>query len=372
MSTQLTKTEKLIAGVIFAAIAAFIFMFMQISQRSGAKISSQFETTHAIDYKMARPEQLYSEYTLEGRELEQSYEALTPAEQKLSRKKQALIAKAKIETKKKAEIKKKQVAAATAKAKAMAKTRAQVAAAARESQLAKFQGKTSAENARTDQTQPYNSDYNPAAQPPGDSVAPLVKSTSKKSFAEWRTLIFDKPTAETMGLFIAAYRKNEVTMTEYQALAQDLLDQTEPKLKGLGLMALRSVPSLQSYSQLVHAQASLNETYQAYVEQSLLSYLQPHNLTYLIQAIGTRDKLVLMKSLTLLNINLTKLSQGDQSGFIDPRSRREDSNVTLSMASFRGLLPNLGQIGSSQDQELSGLAQQIVTLIQSANHVAQN
>lgn len=374
MESNLTRTEKWIAGVAFVAIAIFVFMFALISQKSGGKISSQFETANSINYKMARPEQLYSEYTLNGRELEQIYEGLTPEEKKLSPRKQALIAKAKLAIKKKEELKKKQTASAEAKAQILAKARTQ--AQVRQAQLAAAQkisykgasGHAEAAPAQ-DSYQNYNNDPAPRSAA-GDSVD--AKKVTKKSFAEWRSLIFEKPTSENLSLFVAALRKNEVSMTEYQVLAQDLLDQTDVRLKALGLQALRSVPSLQSFSQLVHAQSTLPETYQSYVDQALQSYVQPQNLQYLNQALATRDKVVILKSLNLLQTNLTLLSHGDQSGFTDPRSRREDAATTLTMASFRSLIPTLTSIGSAGDQDLSGLAQQVMELIQSTNTIAQS
>ena len=368
--TNLNKTEKVIAGVALSAIAVFIFMFFQISKSSGSRLSKQFESANSINYKMARPEQVYSEYTLNGRELDQTYEALSPAEKKLmNKKKQALLVK-ELTKKKKEELKKNQIAAATAKAQVMAKTRAQVAAAARESRVAQAEyKKVTSERA---QAEAYsNQSYNNQTAKSPDAPDADPKAVAKKSFAQWRTLLFDQPTSENLGAFITAYRKNEVTMTEYQAMAQDLLDQNDEKLKGFGLQALRSVPSFQSYSQLVHIQSTLSATLQSYVETSLLAYLQPQNLGFLNQALASSDKVVLLKSLTVLSANLEKLNQGDASSFSDPRTRGA-SSTGVTMNTFRTLLPSLGTISSSQDQELAAIAHSLVTLINQANSVAIN
>lgn len=369
--TNISKTEKVIAGVALSAIAVFIFMFSQISKSSGSKLSSQFESAHSINYKMARPEQTYSEYTLNGREFDATYEALTPEEKKkvVAKKKLALVTKKKSEIKK-AELKKKQVAAATAKAKTLAKTRAQQVAAAREARAQTAELKKVA--AAPVQQQAYNNqNFNnqQAAAPADEDIDP--KLPPKKTFAQWRALMFDKPTTETLTAFIAAFRKNEVTMTEYQAMAQDLLDQPEEKLKALGLQALRSVPSFQSYSQLVHIQGSLSANLQSYVNSALNAYLQPQNLGYMNQALASSDKMVLVKALVMLNESLTKLAEGDASAFADPRSRgATGSGVT--MASFRSLLPTLGNLSNSQDQDLAPLAQNLMNLISNSNNVALN
>jgi hypothetical protein len=155
-------------------------------------------------------------------------------------------------------------------------------------------------------------------------------------------------------------------------MAQDLVDQTDPKLKALGLMALRALPSLTSLSQLVYLNAASIGAYQAYVDQTILAYLAPQNITYLSQALLTQDKALKVKVLTLLSVNLTKFSQGDLTGLEDPRSRRDGEATVFSMANYRSLVPVLAQLLKSQDQELAALASQVTSVIQSSNNLAQN
>lgn len=368
MEMNLTKSERTIAVIALVVITVFVAMFIQVSR--GNKAEPLFTSGSAIDYTMARPEQAYSEYTLEGRELDQSYEALPAAQQpvQLDKRKKELIAKKAAETKKKEDVKKKQVTQA----------RAQETKIKEQLQNQKYAEKNRERTEVKNESRPVNSVNNQgngnatvvAPAPVADNRTQQPKP--KKTFAEWRTQLFATPTTETMAIFIAAYRKNEVTATEFQAMAQDLVDQSDVKHKAIGLMALRSAPSLASLSQLVHLQPAALGSYQSYVEQSILSYLQPQNIQYLNQALATKDKVLVAKSLNILSANLIKFSQGDLAGLVDPRNRREGEVVTFSMNSYRALLPVLGQLGSSQDPEFSGLAQQITALIQTSNNVAQN
>ncbi len=362
---NLTKSERTIAIIALVVIAVFVAMFIQLAR--GSKAEPLFTSGSAIDYTMARPEQAYSEYTLEGRELDQSYEGL-PQSQKpaqLDKKKKELIAKNANDTKKKEDTKKKQVVQARA---LETKIKEQL-----QNQKYADRSRDSAEAKRD--SHPVNNVNNQnngnatadAPVPVSDNRAPVK---AKKTFLAWRTLLFAAPTSENLALFIAAYRKSEVTVTEYQAMAQDLVDQSDVKLKAIGLMALRSVPSLVSLSQLVHLPATALGSYQSYVEQSIMTYLQPQNIQYLNQALATKDKVLVAKSLNILSENLQKFSQGDLASLIDPRNRREGEVATFSMNSYRALLPVLGQLGSSQS-EFSALAQQITALIQTSNNVAQ-
>ena len=108
MGMNLSKGEKAIALSAVAVIAVFFAAFTQLNKRS--KVDSTFETDSKINYNMARPEQPYSEYTIEGREIDQYYEGLPESqrEKAMSKRKKDLIAKKQAETKKKEEQKKKQ------------------------------------------------------------------------------------------------------------------------------------------------------------------------------------------------------------------------------------------------------------------------
>lgn len=375
MGLNLTKGEKAIALSAVAAVTVFFAAFTQLSKRS--KVGSTFETDSKINYNMARPDQPYSEYTIEGREIDQFYEGLPASEREkvMTKRKKELIAKKQAETKKKDDQKKRQAVAAKQKAAAQARAKQQQLQQAKASaeqvdlknRLKDFKDSNLSKNNQN------NQNYSAAAFNNNQANAqnPEVQPKNKKTFAEWRELIFATPTSESIGQFIAAYRKSEVSVTELQAMATDLLDQEQSQLKGLGLMILRSVPSLASLSQLVHVE-NLPQELQSYVDQAYIAYFYPQNLTYLNAALATRDRQLVSKVLNLLNTNLTRLSQGDQSGFIDPRNRRNGDVGAFSMANFVSLMPNLGALSGSQDAELATLAQQVAALIQSSNNIAQN
>lgn len=374
MKTMLTKTEKTIAITAVIAISTFFAVFMQVSRET--KSSLKFDSVENIDYTMARPDQVYSEYTLDGRELDRSFEGLPveKSEVKIDKKKKELIDKKVAEAKKKDEVKKKQTLATKAQQQVQTQTKL------KEQQIQQLKAQAAVEKNNSKRDSVVNSTYynnsqsaqiNNTVKQQNDSNTPDAKS-NKKTFAEWRNILFTKPTTDNLALFVAALRKNEVSVTEYQVMAQDLISQNDAKLKGLGLMALRSAPSLESLSQLVHLEVATLGNLQSYVDQSLNAYLQVQNLRYLNQALATKDKKLVSSTLSLLSVNLTKFDQGDFSGLIDPRNSREGEVVKFSIASYKLLLPVLTQIGSSEDPELKVLAQQIASLIQSSNNVAIN
>jgi hypothetical protein len=375
MEIHLNRSEKIIAILAVSAAVAFILMFMQINLRSNYS-NAHVNTRAQINYEMARPEEAFSEYSLSGREIDQVYEGLQKKE--IAKALETKSKKPQTEAEKKSELaKKKDEAAKKLAVEAQSnQNTAQVKKLAEQSQKNTRETESDFYNKDTSQDVPYSNSQVVAqksytytqAQAPLDS-----KAKAKKTFAEWRSLVFSQPTRENLNLFLEAYRKNEVTSAEMQALAQDLIDQNDDKLKGLGLYALRAAPSLASLSQLVHIETNINATFKTYVDQAYLTYLQPQNVEFLNQALQTKDKTLVLKSLNLLGVNLQKVSKGDYSSLVDPRNRRDaDSQNQFSMNTYKGLIPALTAIGSSQDQELAGLAQQVVSFIQTTNNVAVN
>lgn len=378
MEINMSRTEKIIAVSTVAVIGVFFVLFLKVNHEPRGPMS-HFENENNIDYKMARPEEAYSEYSLNGRETDRIYEGLDENGNKkpVSAKNELTIKdkekKAALEAKKKEETKKKQLA--TAKNQAVRLQQAQ-AAKARQAEQAAARGKS--ENVPASNSPYINDNYyaytpnQPAAADAVPDAKPEAKAAEKKNFSDWTKLLLSNPTTENLAAFLAAFRKGDVTQAEYQALAQDLLKQRDSKFKALGLMALRSNPSVESLTQLAHLDPAQMGNYQSYVEQSVNAYLLAPNIGFLNQALASSDKVVLLRALNLLNVNLPKLNQGDFSSLIDPRNKRDGEVVTFSMATYRSLMPALTQLERSQDQELSGLAHQVFTLIQSSNNVAQN
>ena len=379
MELQLTKNEKIIAWVLLGLVMSFFLMFMQIN--SSHRSLSQIESNTSINYQMARAEEGFSEYSLSGRDVDHVYQGL-PAQAQKETKKTVPPADLKKLAALSAEAAKKQAALAQAQALAKKKqakatqqknTKADESVAQNATSSEDTNDNKSTENGNTQEANVQarqNQKKNTVA---NDTTDPQNKKNKKKTYAEWRTLLFSKPTRESLISFIEAYKNNDVTSDEYQAMSQELLSQTDDNLKGLGLLALRSMPSLQSFSQLVHIQSQLPTTYQNYVEQAYLAYLQPQNIQVLNQALMTKDKTLVLKSLNLLGTNLQKIHQGDYTSLVDSRNRRDgSSNNSISISTYKSLLPALISLGSSSDQDVSPLAQQVSNLIQTSNNIAQN
>lgn len=376
MEMALSRNEKILALITVGLMAFFFLMWMQVG--SPNRSLSQIESNTSINYQMARPEESFSEYSLADRSIDHTYEALAKkaqAQNKYSNSNKnisadelkKLVAK-NVTPAKKTAAAQKATTPPSAQTKKEEKTAIASNAEAASSDVASDKN-TKNEEPLLETSALDNADKNKADKNP---QLPGQKNKNKKTYAQWRALLISQPTRENVALVVEAYKKNEITLDEYQALSQELVSQSDPTVKGIGLLALRSVPSLQSFSQMVHIQNQLSTANQAYVEQAYLTYLQPQNIGVLNQALLTQDKTLILKSLNLLGINLQKYHQGDYTSFVDARYRRDNGGSAISIATYRALLPALTTLSASQDQSLSALAQQVANLIQTSNNIAQN
>ena len=368
MIQSITKNEKLIALVGISLTAAFLVTFSKLNNKP--KSLSQFETNETINYEMARPQDVYADYTLDGREIDSHYEGLQDTESLKNLEKAKAIAKNNKLAAAKAAVTNKPNKTADAKKIVAAKV---IIAKNFESKNAQAISKT--ENAAEIDVSKYQKNQSQYQQPLA-SAAPSADLISepdmkdKKSYSKWRFEIFANPTKEILGQFIGAYRKGDVTATEFQAMAQELIEQDDIQIKGLGLMVLRSQPSVASLSQLVFAQEQLPPALQAYVEQAYAAYLQPQNVFIFGEVFLSKNKKLIVKSLSILSSNLQKIRSGDFTAFVDARNRRDAEVPVISVNNFKDLLPSLTRISTSQEPEVSGPATQVLGFIQNDVNLA--
>ncbi len=364
MELSLTRNEKIFALLGLAVIVAFLVAFTKLTNKP--QPVAQFETNEAINYQMERPEESYAGYSLDGREIDERFEgaktvvnttkkpvATKPVAKDLKAKSPVVVKKTAPVAKSKKDVQSNKIASATPiVAKVEVKKQNPVIAAV--------------ENNRIPQR--YEQQNDVAIVDPDLAVKPDVKN--KKSYTQWRADIFAKQNKEILTAFINAHRAGDVSAAEFQAMAQDLIDQDDVKIKGLGLMALRAQPSMASLSQMVHVQAQLPTELQAYVEQAYLAYLQPQHVVVFNQVFQSQDKKLVLKSLAILGTNMQKIKSGDVASYIDARQRRDADAPQISLNNFRSLLPSLLAMSSSQEPAVSQMAAQVAGIIQSSAQVA--
>lgn len=366
MELSLTRNEKLFALFGLAVIIAFLVTFTRLTNRP--RTGTQLETNETINYQMERPEEAFAGYSLDGREIDERLEGLN----KVVTKSKNAVGKKPVDKNLKAKLpvatKKPAVAPVIKSKKEVPLVKANVSP----SVLAKAEAikpqvvTETVENNRIPQRFEQQNEILPIDPDSNVKIAPK----NKKSFTQWRADIFVKQNKEVLTAFITAHRAGDISAAEYQAMAQDLIDQEDVKLKGLGLMALRAQPSMASLSQMVHVQNQLPAELQAYVEQAYLAYLQPQYLIVFNQVFQSQDKKLVLKSLMVLGTNMQKIKNGDVAAYMDARQRRDADAPQLSLNNFKSLLPSLTAMSSSQEPSVSRLAAEVAGLIQTPASVA--
>ena len=361
MNLSITKNEKLIALVGISLTAAFLVTFSKLNNKP--KNLSQFGTNETINYEMARPQEVYADYTLDGREIDSHYEGVEGATD--SAKAKAALKNEKLALAKAAVADAKNAKSADAKNTVLLKSDAVKTLVAKNAQTVAKTEVTAETNVLDLQKNQFQNQQPLNSATTNTDLPPVPDVKDKKSYAKWRSEIFANPSKEILSLFITAFRKGEVTATEFQAMAQELIEQDDIQIKGLGLMVLRSQPSMASLSQLVFVQEQLPPALQSYVEQAYAAYLQPQYVFIFGDVFQSKNKKLIVKSLSILSSNLQKIRNGDFTAFADARTRRDVDAPIISVNNFKDLLPSLLRISASQEPEVSGPATQVVGFIQS-------
>jgi hypothetical protein len=171
---------------------------------------------------------------------------------------------------------------------------------------------------------------------------------------------------------VSAYKNKEVSENDFYNVVNQLLSSQQESKKGFGLYALRTTPSYQSYAALVKAQANVNSTYQAYVQDALLSYNQPANLNYLRQALNSTDKKIVLKTIEIVKTGVIDVKNGTTSALVDVRNRRDSEMNVFAVQNYQAFLPQLAQLQQSGDADVNSAAMQLTQTIQSTAVVASN
>lgn len=372
MKTQsLLQNKVVIVALAVAGIGVF-YVFGQI-QSKGTK--SYFSELAPVNYIMGKVKSKdHSEYSLEGREIDNQYLAI--------QKKQA-AAKAKEEAKKAAETKAKktEMTKAQDKQKADLKKRAEAQRQAFAKQYA-YRNMMAARSAQAKMNEARKSTMAAqAAALGGVASAQSHNQTAqqnnpeekpKKTLEQWRAELYASPTNEFIAKMTAALKSGEITENNYYMLVTELVNSEDSKMIGLGLYALRSNPSVKSFSMLVSLETSVNSTYLKYVQDSLISYHKASQRGVLTQALASNDRTLVKRTLQILKVGMTNIQSGQASTMMDPRDVRDQSSTAFSMTGYSSMLPVLEAILTSGDAELAQLAQQNIDLIDNGSMVASN
>lgn len=372
METTYSNQEKMILGLTAVFVIAFATFFFGF-QSKDQKLSQS--ATNNINYEMAKVKTSESLYSLDGREIDRENQELE-SEIQAAKDVRAKKVNAKVDAKIAASKKNAAALAAAKSAKAAQDSKA-IAKATQDKKTQQTNRKTA-----TESTSEIKKDILNTQSPQSTPAATVVTTESDdnqsapkkniKSATEWSKELFASEDRQTVLKFVSAYKNKEVSENDFYNVVDQLLAAQQESKKGFGLYALRTTPSYRSYAALVKAQAHVNSTYQAYVQDALLSYNQPVNLNYLRQALNSTDKQVVLKTIEIVKTGVIDVKNGTTSALVDARNRRDSEMTVFAVQSYQAFLPQLAQLQQSGDADVNSAAMQLTQTIQSTAFVASN
>lgn len=372
MKVNIESSNLIIYSVVFISVASLGYIFSHF--KTGSSSFSKVES-HQINYEMAKIANKPMEYSLSDREVDSSYQALEKEAKKTatkttdSKKADDKNKKAKVDDKKTAD-KKLQLAQ---------QNKTQNKSNKKTETVVKLQGPIQSHKIldnKLNSTTPavQSAVYNNTQVKKETNVSAENQNDKKneiKTISQWRTELLTQQNKDAVVKFSNAFKKGEVSASDFMNLTNEFVKSNDQKVVGLGLYILRMTPSTISYTQLIKIQSQLNSEYANYVEVTLNSYNQPAYLGILKSSLSNSDKTVVSKTLNLINFALTNIKEGTTSNLVESRYRRLDQTKDYSVANYASFVPDLQKIASDMnDGDLSRLANQNIELIQTQNIAA--
>jgi len=332
----------------FCAIAAYsIYLYNQVwGSESAAR------NTQSFNYEMPRPKAYYGEFDLSGRKINRQV-IRKETENKaaaavLAKQQEAAKIAAKQDAAKKAVDKDKAKKKKLADAK---KKKSQVRVATVEgAEGMSFKG----ESIQSDQ-QNYQGNY----------IAPAANSKSegntkgpeaKISAAQWKALLFDKPTQKNASEFVNAFKKGQVDNKDYYEITAELLKDAQIERQKVALYILKADSSVKGFELLVTQHELQGEPLKSEIGAVIQTYATASKLAVLSRVLYHADPLIVKAATDVLEIAVAaQQNQGQNEG-------APGSNVNP--AAFNVFVPALRRLATQEDPTLAALAQQLLNSIQ--------
>jgi hypothetical protein len=375
MKTTTSSNENVILGLTAFLVVGFACFFFAFQTKDQKVSRSEMQN---INYEMAKAKSTESLYSLEGREIDRDSQELETTDSSniktASAKNDKAIAKNKKTADKKTEAQKAKAVSASKNDQSIAK----------KSDTLKSKYAVEDNKIKLDTNDLNSKSNNQATRSVSNSETAAVTETEKKNetpkniktIQQWTKEILAATDRQIILQFAAAYKNKEVTEAEFYSVVNQLLTNSDETKKGFGLYALRATPSYSSYAVLVKTQSTQNASYQAYIQETLLTYNQTANLNYLRTALSSTDKQLILKTLDIIKTGITDIKNGTTSSLIESRYRRDVATTAFQAQSYQAFLPLLtllqNQSQQSGDQDIFAAAQLLSQTIQSTAVVAAN
>lgn len=372
MKVQFNPQNKVILGLTVGFIAAFLMIFSNI--HFSRSITSQSESS-AINYVMAKTKSFFSQFTLLGREIVRENIELSNETTPSVLSAQVKKNEKKNEKAKDAHKNKNQSVVQNQKTKNQDSKEKDVGNQnlANHNVVKDSDSKLSADKDSSSSSNQYSQSLYQQKNNTEDNQQEQIAKA--KTIEQWKNEILTTKSKEVLVQFVAAYKKGEVSESDFYSFVTELSNSSEATQQGLGLYALRLTPTLKSFTLLTDLTTKdLGTQYQAYVKEALLSYHQSNNLYVLKQALTSKNKNVVLTALSLIKTGYESITSDSQSTLVEARYRRDQSFSVFNLQNYAQFIQPLKTLVTTaqqtSDSQVLSSATQVSQLLSSNSLLA--
>lgn len=212
-------------------------------------------------------------------------------------------------------------------------------------------------NSPDDQMQGFQNEE-PAAPPVSESTR--KNQVTKKTAAEWKTLLMTSPTPANANDFFRAMRARDIAANDYYSIASELLTDSRDDRQKAGLYLLKVEVSVRSFAVLVdHYTDQTPEPMKRQIYAILKTYGQAARFGILSRVLYSTDNRVVEMATQILSQTVAAQGPDGQDDEMPPGG-------AIPATSFRTFLPALLRLAQSDN---STIAQQAQALLQSIQNL---
>ncbi len=262
-----------------------------------------------------------------------------------------------------------------AKAEKRALRQKQKKLAAEQKELAEAKAKEEAKLKKIKVVEKADSDAGPSqayegtvlgATPPPPVANQAARDPQKSSYDEWARKLLSRPDFKLTSLLIEYYQTDRISDQTFFRLVRDMIGDSRPQMRSLGVMAAGKTPSPQSF--VILAQVQKEEPFGSDLRKKAETHLDTYvSITYLpvLEAIFSQSQGESVFALILATEKLDQaatlfLDDGKQAANEPPRASRVRSLATTrTFERFLGLLERV--VKGNTDTSAVAVAQQTLT-----------
>ncbi|MGE0631288.1 MAG: hypothetical protein AB7O96_02695 [Pseudobdellovibrionaceae bacterium] len=331
--------------LVIALVSLGMFAMTKLTGSPTAEI----EQDEVANYEMVRPKSFSKDFTLEGREIQYDIN-----DQRRKKVPQTNATNAKPAP---PVIAKPVQPAAVAAKKAQAKKKTATANPIPQANVAQNQTPTEEKK----MTPPGGVNVGQGASP--DAPATTAVNTTvyePRTKEEWKEFLLKNPTSENMTRFLNAYSAKKFSKEDFYEVVGDLLEEGNDDAKMIGLRALATTTSYESYVMIVQFYQVTKGKMQAATGQLVAVYSHPSHFRILEDALKSDDPVLVVQTLSVIDHAAKKAKIVKANNNV--RHDREDRGLASGFPShlFQKFLPLLQSLTGSDDARVASSASNLI------------